>query len=39
MNGTSAQSMSGGGSFKNLRFDNPTALDVNDPTDFLVFCI
>lgn len=33
MNGSSAQSVSGGGSFENLRVDNPTALDINAPTD------
>jgi hypothetical protein len=33
LTGTSAQSISGGGSFENLRLDNPTSLDFTDPTD------
>ncbi|RRO18532.1 glycine-rich domain-containing protein, partial [Mesohalobacter salilacus] len=33
INGTSAQAISGSGSFENLRLDNPTALDINDQTD------
>ncbi|PKG41649.1 peptidase M14 [Psychroflexus sp. MES1-P1E] len=33
LNGTSAQSISGGGSFENLRLDNPTSLDFTDPAD------
>jgi len=33
LNGTSAQSISGGGSFENLRLDNPTPVDITDPAD------
>jgi hypothetical protein len=33
LNGTSAQIISGGGSFENLRVDNPTNVDFTDPAD------
>jgi hypothetical protein len=33
LTGTSAQSISGGGSFENLRLDNPTSVDFTDPAD------
>jgi len=33
LNGTSAQSISGGGSFENLRLDNSTSVDFTEPAD------
>jgi hypothetical protein len=33
LNGTAAQTISGGGSFENLRLDNPTPVDITDPAD------
>ena len=33
LTGTSAQSISGGGSFENLRLDNPTSVDFTDSAD------
>jgi len=33
LNGTAAQTISGGGSFENLRLDNLTTADINDPSD------
>jgi hypothetical protein len=33
LNGASAQSISGGGSFENLRLDNSTSVDFTDPAD------
>ncbi|WP_223810205.1 T9SS type A sorting domain-containing protein [Psychroflexus gondwanensis] len=33
INGTSAQTLSGGGSFENLRLNKSTSLDFTDPTD------